>query len=172
MHLLLLIFKFRPHLELEWLCVSVGTLIAAGVETSTVTIAIAIVAALVTISQAYFSFQTAKLKASLAVTASTVVEVQKGVTESIKAAASTERAVLEGNVKVDDLKLHINSRMDKVIEALEAAALARGIKQGGDEERQRRMTQDSDRAKGDIVGRQAERDLVTERNKPVEDPHK
>jgi hypothetical protein len=130
MHLLLLILKYRPHLELEWLCATAGLGIMGAVTMDLTTIILAVIALCSTIFVTYYTFQTAKLKEALADTGK----------------------------KVDDLKQHVNSRMDKMIEAIEIAALAKGHLAGVESEKQRRALQDQDRAKGEAAVREKKPD--------------
>lgn len=116
---LLLILKYRPHLELEWLCTTLIMLGAAGITLDFTVIITALVGAVVSITGIYYTFQAVKLN----------------------------QAIKTTNEKVVDLKDHINSRMDKMIAALEAAAVARGHLAGVESEKARQAIHDSEKKK-------------------------
>lgn len=111
-----LIFKYHPNLELQWLGVSLVTCAAAVAKVDLTTIILAVIALFSTAMTSCFTYFMSK----------------------------TRSEVVATNVKVDDLKIHINSRMDKMIEALEAAAMAKGHLAGIEAERVRRLTEESD----------------------------
>ena len=83
-------------------------------------IVVALIGAIVTITGVYYTYATAKL----------------------------QTAVKDTNLKVDDLKEHVNSRMDKMIRALEEAAVAKGHLAGVEFQKALQATEEINRAKG------------------------
>jgi len=120
MHTVYLILKYHPHLELEWLCTTVGLAVMAALTLDLTTILLALIALISTAMTSYFTYLMSKAK----------------------------QAIGETNVKVDDYHKSVNSKMDKLLEVVKASALAEGHLAGVEAEKQRRALQDAERAKG------------------------
>jgi hypothetical protein len=130
MHLLALIVKYHPHLELQWLVASLALMGVAVATVDITTIVLSLIGAVVAITTVYFTYQTAKLKTLVGNT----------------------------NTKVDEYHKSVNSKMDKLLEVVKAAALAEGHMAGVEAEKARQALQDLDRRKGRLAGQKEEKD--------------
>jgi len=127
MHILFLILKYSPHLELQWLCTTTVLTILAAVTLDLTTILLALIAMASTALTGYFTYLVARTRQTITDTA-------------VAVAKTTER--------VDEYHRSVNSKMDELLRLTRQSAHAEGVLAGAETEKQRRALEDQNKAKG------------------------